>query len=150
MGRKNRGDLTIRAVLMVVLCAALAFIAGCSTRQESDQQIQRQAQQATQQAKVAAQKAAAEARVAAANAERDAHDIAKGVRAGLHNGKDGADLVNVNSASRAELETLPGVTPATAHRIAAHRPYDGPHDLVSKGAVSETEYARIAGDVVAH
>lgn len=31
--------------------------------------------------------------------------------------------VNINSATEAELETLPGVGPATAHGIAARRPY---------------------------
>jgi DNA uptake protein ComE-like DNA-binding protein len=122
-------------------------VASCSTRQESDQQIQQQAQQATEQAKVAAKKAAAEARVAAANAEREAHDVAKGVRAGLHNGKGGSDLVNVNSATRVDLESLPGVTPTTARRIAENRPYDTPHDMVRKGAVSQAEYERIADKI---
>jgi DNA uptake protein ComE-like DNA-binding protein len=130
------------------LCVAVLWVASCSVSgHESDQQIQQQAQQATEQAKVAAKKAAAEARVAAANAERDAHDVAKGVRAGMHNGKDGSDLVNVNSAARVDLESLPGVTPTTARRIAENRPYDTPHDLVRKGAMSQAEYDRISDKV---
>jgi DNA uptake protein ComE-like DNA-binding protein len=149
MGGKNGANLTMRLVATLALCAALAWMAACNANgtRESDQQIQQQAQQATERAKVAADKAAAEARVAAANAERDANDVAKGVRAGLHHGKDGG-VVNVNAASRAELETLPGVTPATARRIAEHRPYKAPHDLVRRGAVTEDEYTRIAGDIV--
>jgi DNA uptake protein ComE-like DNA-binding protein len=56
--------------------------------------------------------------------------------------------VDLNSATRADLETLPGVTAVTARRIEAHRPYDSPHDLVRKGVVSQAEYERIAGNVV--
>jgi DNA uptake protein ComE-like DNA-binding protein len=148
MRRTNLSELTIRVAATVGLCAALLWVASCNAngKPESDQQIQQQAQQATENAKKAADKAAAEARVAAANAERAANDVAAGVKAGLHNGQGGG--VDLNSATRADLETLPGVTVATARRIEANRPYDTPHDLVRKGVVSQAEYDRIAGDVV--
>ncbi|MGA7350707.1 MAG: helix-hairpin-helix domain-containing protein, partial [Acidobacteriaceae bacterium] len=94
----------------------------------------------------AADNAAADARVAAANAEREASDVARGVKAGLHNGKGGG--VDLNSASRADLETLPGVTATTARRIEDNRPYGTPHDLVRKGVVSEAEFDRMSGNVV--
>jgi DNA uptake protein ComE-like DNA-binding protein len=131
------------------VCAALLWVAGCNWngKPESDQQIQKQAQEATEQAKVDAQKAAAQARVAAAEAAREAHDVAVGVKAGLHKGKGAVDL---NTASRSQLEELPGVSAATARRIEAHRPYDTTHDLVRKGVVSEDEFSRIAGDIVVH
>lgn len=140
-------DVAIRMAAAATVCAVLLWVAGCNWngKPESDGQIQRQAQQATEQAKVDAQKAAAQARVAAAEAEREAHDVAAGVKAGLHNGKSAVDL---NTASRADLETLPGVTATTARRIEANRPYDTTHDLVGKGVVSQDEYGRIAGDVV--
>jgi DNA uptake protein ComE-like DNA-binding protein len=137
----------IRVMATLGLCVAMLWVASCSTRQESDQQIQQHAQEATEQAKVVAKKAAAEAKVAAAHAARDARDVAKGVRAGLHNGKGGSDLVNVNTASRVDLESLPGVTPTTARRIADNRPYGTPHDLVHKGVVSQAEYEQIADHV---
>ncbi|HTX42638.1 MAG TPA: helix-hairpin-helix domain-containing protein [Acidobacteriaceae bacterium] len=140
-------DIMIRIAATMGLCVALLWVVSCSPRRESDQQIRRQAQQATEQAKVAAQKAAVDARIAAANAERDANDVAQGVKAGLHNG---SGPVDVNSASRASLESLPGVTPAMARRIEDDRPYSSPHDMVHKGAISEAEYDRLAGDVTAH
>jgi DNA uptake protein ComE-like DNA-binding protein len=140
--------LTFRLAAVFAFCAALFWIASCNAngKPESDQQIRQQAQQATQNAKAAADKAAAEARIAAANAEREANDVAAGVKAGLHNGNRGS--VDLNTASRANLETLPGVSAATARRIENNRPYDTPHDLVSRGVVSESEYDRIAPDVV--
>lgn len=148
MRKVTLSDLTLRLAAAVGLCAALLWVASCnaSGRPESDRQIQQQAQQATENAKRAADKAAADARVAAANAEREANDVARGVKAGLHNGKGGG--VDLNSASRADLEGLPGVTAATARRIEDNRPYGTPHDLVRKGVVSEAEYNRVAGDVV--
>ena len=148
MRGRVRGEMMIRVAATLGLCVALFWVASCNVSgHESDQQIQHQAQQATEQAKVAAKKAADEARIAAANAERDAHDVAKGVRAGLHNGKNGQDLVNVNTASHTDLESLPGVTPTTARRIAENRPYSTPHDLVRKGVMTQSEYDRISDQV---
>lgn len=148
MRETKLSELTIRVAATVGLCAALLWVTSCNANgtPESDRQIQQQAQQATENAKKAADKAAAEARVAAANAEREANDVAAGVKAGLHNGKGGG--MDLNSATRADLETLPGVTAVTARRIESNRPYDTPHDLVRKGVVSQAEYDRIAGDVV--
>lgn len=148
MGRLTLANLLLRIAASLGLCAALFWVVSCSgNAQPSDQQIQQQAQQDTVKAKIAAQKAAADARVAAANAERDMRDVATGVRQGLHQ-PAGHRAIDLNSASRATLETLPGVGATTARRIAANRPYDTPHDLVRKGVVSESEYDRIAGDVV--
>ena len=146
MERESGWAMVVRLAVTMMLCAAVLWMASCG---RSDRQIRNQAQEATERAKAEAEKAAADARVAAANATREANDVAQGVRAGLHNGH-GATLVNVNSASRTELEGLPGVTAGTASRIEADRPYGSAHDLVRKGAVSEGEYDRIAGDVTAH
>jgi DNA uptake protein ComE-like DNA-binding protein len=146
MRRVNEGHFIIRLAASLVLCAALLWMASCAGK--SDQQIQQQAQQATERAKVQADKAAAEAKVAAANATREVNDVAAGVRAGLHN-RNGAPVVNVNAASRADLEHLPGITPNTARRIADNRPYNTPYDLVRKRVISQSEYNRISGDLVA-
>ncbi|HEX4037318.1 MAG TPA: helix-hairpin-helix domain-containing protein [Acidobacteriaceae bacterium] len=150
MGKSALSDLTFRCAAILGLCAAILWMASCtaSGKPESDQQIQHQAQRATENARVAAQKAAADARVAAAQAERTANDVAKGVKDGLHNGKTANGAIDVNSATLAQLESLPGVTAATARRIEAHRPYEAAADMVRKGAVSQDEYDRIAGDVV--
>lgn len=147
MRRTSLGDLTIRVAATLGLCTALLWVTSCTNGRASDQQIQQQAQEATEQAKIAAKKAAEEAKIAAANATREANDVAAGVRAGLHSGR-GDDVVNVNSASRADLERLPGVTPAGARRIEDNRPYNSPRDLVRKRVISQAEYDRIAGRIV--
>lgn len=149
MKRSNWGELMVRIAATMGLCLALLWVLSCSSRRESDQRLQEQAQRATVQAKIAAQKAAADARVAAQHAAQDIRAIAAGVRAGLHTSTGAAHPVNVNSASRDQLETLPGVGATLARRIQANRPYSSAHDLVRKGVVSRQEYQRIAGDVTA-
>ncbi|MGC2637319.1 MAG: helix-hairpin-helix domain-containing protein [Acidobacteriaceae bacterium] len=146
MRTSTEGNWGIRLAAVAVLCTALLWMASCAGK--SDRQIQQQAQQATEQAKVEARKAEAEAKIAAANATREANDVATGVRAGLHD-RNGAPVVNVNAASRADLEGLPGITPVTARRIEQNRPYGTPYDMVRKRVISEAEYNRISGDVVA-
>lgn len=146
--RPNWGEMLIRVAATLGLCMALLWMGSCS-RHESDQRLQEQAQQATVQAKIEARKAAAEARVAAKQAARDTKDIAAGVRAGMRTPSGPHHAVNVNSASREQLERLPGVSATTARRIEAHRPYAHARDLVRKGVISSDEYRRIAGDLTA-
>ncbi len=139
---------------LAALAASVSFSAflSCNNPPKTDQQLQQQAAQTTQQVKQDAQQAAANARVAAAKAERKVDDIAAGVKEGMHSDKPlpgRAETVDINSASAAELSQLPGISMARAQHIVAGRPYASPHDLVDKGLISETEYRRISGRIVA-
>jgi DNA uptake protein ComE-like DNA-binding protein len=60
-----------------------------------------------------------------------------------------ADMVDINSASAAELKMLPGVSDGDASKIIQGRPYSDKHQLVSKKVVSETTYEKIKDHVVA-
>ena len=142
-------ELALLCVTTFISCLVFLWFAGCNNgNQKSDQQIQQQAAQATEKAKAEAQQAAAQAKVAAANATRKANAIAAGVKQGLQN-KPSPGSININSASEADLTGLPGITPARARRIINNRPYNSPHDLVSKGVVTRAEYDQISGQIVA-
>lgn len=52
-------------------------------------------------------------------------------------------LININSASATELDSLTGVGPATAEKIIANRPYEKVEDLVSKKAVGQSVFDKI-------
>jgi len=60
-----------------------------------------------------------------------------------------ADLVDINSATAAELKMLPGVSDSDAGKIIQGRPYTDTNQLVSKKVVSETTYKKIRDHVVA-
>ncbi len=53
------------------------------------------------------------------------------------------DLINVNTATVAQLDTLPNVGPITAGKIIANRPYEKIEDLVSKKAVGQATFEKI-------
>lgn len=54
-----------------------------------------------------------------------------------------SSLININSASALELDSLPGVGPATAQKIIGNRPYSDINELVSKKAVSNSVFNKI-------
>jgi len=60
-----------------------------------------------------------------------------------------AKLVDINSASRAELKTLPGVGDAEAERIIAGRPYLTKTELVTKNVMPTGPYLELRYLVVA-
>jgi DNA uptake protein ComE-like DNA-binding protein len=61
----------------------------------------------------------------------------------------GAKL-DINSASKDELEKLPGIGPATSEKIIAGRPYRAKNELVTKKIVSKSEYEKIKEQIIAH
>lgn len=52
-------------------------------------------------------------------------------------------LIDLNTASQAALEALPGIGPVTARAIVAGRPYAGTDELVDRRIVPQSTYARI-------
>ncbi len=56
--------------------------------------------------------------------------------------------IDLNRASLRKLEKLPGITPSMARRIVEGRPYEEPHDLVTRGILTERELERILDRVV--
>jgi competence protein ComEA len=60
-----------------------------------------------------------------------------------------AAMVDINSATVADLKGLSGVTDGDANKIVQGRPYKEPGDLVTKKILSEAEFAKIKDRLVA-
>jgi len=58
-------------------------------------------------------------------------------------------LVDINSASKAELKKLPGITDADAAKIIAGRPYGSKAQLVSHDIISNAAYQNLKALIVA-
>ena len=61
----------------------------------------------------------------------------------------GTSPVDLNAASAAELQKLPGITAAYARRIIANRPYRVKHELETRKILPPSVYARIRDRVIA-
>lgn len=58
-------------------------------------------------------------------------------------------LIDLNTATAAQLQTLPGITAAYAQRIITHRPYKVKHELETRQILPPAVYKRIREKVIA-
>jgi competence protein ComEA len=61
-----------------------------------------------------------------------------------------ADLIDINTATKAQLDVLPGIGPARADTIIKGRPYRGKDELVKKSVIPESVYDGIKDKIIAH
>jgi len=52
-------------------------------------------------------------------------------------------VVNINTATQEQLETVPGIGPVLARSIIAGRPYDGVRDLLDVPGIGERKFERM-------
>lgn len=64
-----------------------------------------------------------------------------------NNGDIKNNLVSINSASLSDLDSLPGVGPATAQKIIDNRPYQTLDELVGKKAIGSSLYEKLKNNL---
>jgi DNA uptake protein ComE-like DNA-binding protein len=123
-GRQIKMDfLRYPQVSAILLLGALA---GCTQTQNS-QQLQEKTAQAT------------------AEVKHDAQAVAAGIRQGWSRDQP----LDLNTATRDQLSSLPGMTPAEADRMIAGRPYSQPREVVTRRIIPKAEYDKIADQITA-
>jgi len=110
----------------VFILLLLAMLVGCA-QQQSSRDLKEQTAQAT------------------ADVKRDAKAVAAGISEGWSRDKQ----LDLNTATKDQLLSLPGVTAAEADRVIAGRPYGEAGDVVTRRIMPKTEYDRIADRVTA-
>jgi DNA uptake protein ComE-like DNA-binding protein len=120
------------------LGVSLLLASGCS--QQDTEKTKQQAAQATEKIKEGSKVAAVEIKKEAKEAAKQTKAIAEGVKQGLA-APDAP--VNVNSASKEQLQTLSGVDEETANRIIKGRPYHTRDEVGAKGVVSPEQFNAI-------
>ncbi len=68
----------------------------------------------------------------------------------LGNSESYSGLININTASQKELESLSGIGPVYAQSIIEHRPYSSTEELLSKSALKEYVYEKIKDKVTVY
>jgi competence protein ComEA len=82
---------------------------------------------------------------ATAELKTNAKAMAEGVREGWSRDKP----LDINSATREQLLSLPGITGAEAAAVIAGRPYDEPRQLVARHILSPNQYDKISDRLTA-
>jgi DNA uptake protein ComE-like DNA-binding protein len=127
----------MRRVLFYPLFLALLTTMGCTPAERNPDNIRHDTAKAT------------------AEAAKDAKAVVQGVADGIKASGSKADSattqapVNINLATVNQLESLPGMDAAHARRIVAGRPYASSDELVKRHLISESEYDRIAAQIIA-
>lgn len=64
-------------------------------------------------------------------------------------GVENGSLLNINTASLNDLDTLPGIGPVYGQSIIEHRPYSTIEELLSKGVLKKSVYEKIKNKITA-
>ena len=83
---------------------------------------------------------------AAAQSSTDSSMSAKASKAAATIG----EKLDINSATKDQLDALPGIGSAHAEKIIAGRPYRTKRDLVTKNIIPQSLYEKIKDQIIAH
>jgi DNA uptake protein ComE-like DNA-binding protein len=114
-------------------------------QRQQDEKTRENVAKATERLKPSIETAGRKLGEVAEKAGEDARAAAQGVKEGWARGAN--EPVDLNSGSEKELAELSGITEHDAKKIIRSRPYHNKHDLVAKGVLSNSLYAKIQDQI---
>jgi competence protein ComEA len=60
------------------------------------------------------------------------------------------EKLDINSATKEQLQALPGIGEAYSQKIIDNRPYHSKRDLLTKKIIPQATYDKIQGQIIAH
>jgi DNA uptake protein ComE-like DNA-binding protein len=130
---------TITTLLVTVLST------GCTQQPSSPEDTREATAEATRKVKEESKEAAKKLEAASDQVKEQVKAVAQGVKEGWNDNKN--KKVDLNTASEAELTSLPGVGSSEAQKIIKARPYTTKHELVSRKILSENDYLKLSDQV---
>jgi DNA uptake protein ComE-like DNA-binding protein len=112
----------MKSGLILLLSLLVYSLYGCGTKPDTPVDVKERAANAT------------------AELKQDTKAVAEGIREGWTRDKS----LDINAATKEQLESLPGVTSKQAGNIVSHRPYAKTSELVEKHILSKAEYDKVA------
>ena len=76
--------------------------------------------------------------------------FAQSVASGGSKSVAAADKIDINSATKEQLDALPGIGEAYAQKIIDHRPYRTKRDLVIRKIIPQSTYDKVKDQIIAH
>lgn len=117
---------SIKPSISLLICLII-LLSGCSSQKQSPEEVREKTAQAT------------------AELKTNARSVVQGVREGWSRGNP----LDLNTVSKDQLMSLPGITVERADRLIAGRPYQSADEVVGRHIISAQAYDRIKDRVTA-
>lgn len=118
--------MSVKTTFIFAACLIL-MLSGCASQKQTPEEVREKTAEAT------------------AELKTNARAVVQGVREGWSRGNP----LDLNTATKDQLMSLPGVTVERADRLIAGRPYQHADEVVSRHIISSQEYERIKDRVTA-
>ena len=134
-------------ISFITIATLAALLTGCTQQTATPEQTRQETAEAAKKVKEESQEAAKKVEVASDQLKDQVKAVAQGAKEGWNDDKSKTRPLDINTASEAELTSLPGIGKTEARRIIKARPFTTKHELVSRGILSEDDYLKLSDHV---
>jgi len=138
---------TLTNFLTIAILSVAALLTGCSQNQTTPEETRTETAEAAKKVKEESKEAAQKIEDASDQVKDQVKAVAQGAKEGWNDDKNKTRTIDINSASQADLTSLPGIGKTEARKIIKARPFTTKHELVSRGILTEDDYLKLSDHV---